>query len=273
MLAGYLQSRLNQTFVVENKPGASGSIGAAYVARAKPDGYTLLVTTSTTHSTIEALLKSVPYDPIKDFTPILRFAAFPVMLVVNPSLPIKSIQDYIGYARANPGKLDFGYAMSSGQIAGEAVRRHANIDLVRIAYRTVPQAIADVMAGHAKSMVVDMGTGTPQVRAGKLRPIALASRERSTILPDVPTLSETILPGFDVTAWAGMFAPANTPPEVAATIAPEIETFLKQPEMREYLSKSGVEVAWTGPDQFLDFVKAERTRWMSLAKEAGIEPQ
>jgi tripartite-type tricarboxylate transporter receptor subunit TctC len=167
----------------------------------------LLITTNSTHSAAPALFKNVPYDPIKDFTAIARIGSFPSMIAIYPGLPVKTIGDFVAHAKANPGKLEYGHGNSTGQIVGETLKKHTGIDIVRVAYRSNPPALTDLMAGHIAMMIPDFNPGMPQVKVGTIRPIAVFTRERNRRLPNVPTLSETVMPGFDILAWAGMFAP------------------------------------------------------------------
>jgi len=273
IVAEILRDALGQPFVVENRVGANGLLAASAVARANPDGYTLLLTTSSTHSVVYGLYKSVPYDPIKDFTPIARIGSFPSFVAVNPSLPIHSIQELVSYAKANPGKLSYGTGNTTGQIVGEAIKNRMGIDIVQVNYRSNPAAVTDLVAGHIQMMVPDFTTGMPQVETQKIRPLAVLTRERNPRLPDVPTLDETIMPGYDLLAWAGMFGPANLPPQVTKALADVVEKALSQPEIRERFYSSGTEVYWSGPQKFDAFVKSELVKWTAAIKEAGIEPQ
>jgi tripartite-type tricarboxylate transporter receptor subunit TctC len=272
ILGQYLQDALGQTFVIENKAGAGGLIAANTVARAKPDGYTLLLTTNSTHSAV-GLFKSVPYDPIKDFSPIARLGNFPSFVAVNNNVPVASMAELVANAKANPGKLSYGAGNSTGQIVGETLKKRTGVDIVRISYRSNPAAMADLVAGHIDMMVPDMNTGLPQVKAQKIRALAVLTKERSSLIPDVPTLDETVMPGFETLAWAGMFAPANTPPEVVSTIGSQMRDMLAKPGMRERFASPGIQVFWQGPQEFSDFVRTELTRYTAMIKEAGIEPE
>jgi tripartite-type tricarboxylate transporter receptor subunit TctC len=273
LLGQHLQDALGQPFVIENKAGAEGLIAASAVARAEPDGYTLLITTNSTHSAASALFKNVPYDPIRDFAPVARLGSFPSMIAIDPILPIKTIGDFVAYAKANPGKLEYGHGNSTGQIVGETLKRRTGIDVVRVAYRSNPSAVTDLMAGHIAMMIPDFNTGMPQVRAGTIRPLAVFTRERNPRLPDVPTLNETVLPGFDILAWAGMFAPANTPPDIVDKLADALRKILSDPTIVERFADIGTDTFYSGPQEFSDYVKTELIKWTSVAKEAGIEPE
>lgn len=272
-IAQHLQDALGQPFVVENRAGAGGLLAAGAVARAKPDGYTLLLTTNSTHSAAPGLFKSVPYDPIADFTPVARIGSFPSMIAVNLSQPIHSMQELVAYAKANPGKLSYGHGNSTGHITGEAVKHRTGIDIVRVAYRSNPAAITDLIAGHVQVLVPDFGTALPQVKAQKIRPLAVLTKQRSTTTPDIPTLHETVMPEFDLLAWAGMFAPANTPSEITQRLAGEIEKMLAKQETKERMLNTGVEVFYTGPKEFDAYVKSELVKWTTLIKEVGIQPE
>jgi tripartite-type tricarboxylate transporter receptor subunit TctC len=272
LIAQHLQEALGEPFIIENKAGGGGLIAAQMVARAAPDGYTLLITTNTTHSAAPGLFKNVPYDPIKDFTPVARIGSFPSFVAVNNNLPIKTIGDLVRYAKENPGKLEYGHGNSTGQITGEALKHRTGVDIVRVAYRSNPPAMTDLIAGHIGMMIPDFSMGIPQMEAGKLRPLAVLTKERSPVLPNLPTLDETVMPGFDVLAWAGMFAPANTPPEIVERLAGELQKILSDPKIKAEFPV-GVDTFWSGPRDFDAYVRSELVKWTALIKEAGIEPE
>ena len=273
LVAKQLQSALGQPFLVENRAGAGGTIAASAVARAPGDGYTLILTTNSTHSAAHALFKSVPYDPIKDFTPVVRIGGFPNFVGVHPGLPITTPAELVAFAKANPGKLNYGVGNSTGHIVGETIKRRTGIEMVRVAYRSNPMAVTDLVAGHISTMFLEFTTGMPQIKAGKVRPIAMVPKERSHYLPGLPTLNETILPGFDLMPWVGIFGPANMPQEVVNVLATELEKMVSLPDVREQFITSGMEVYWIGREQFPDFVKSELVKWTAMIKEAGIEPE
>jgi tripartite-type tricarboxylate transporter receptor subunit TctC len=273
MIGQSLQESLGKPFVIENKPGAGGLLAAQTVARAAPDGYTLLLTTNSTHSAAPALFKKVPYDPIKDFTPIARIGSFPSVVVVNPALKINSIQELVAYARANPGKLSYGHGNSTGHIAGEAIKQQGGLDIVRVSYRSNPAGVTDLIAGHIPMMIPDLNNALPQIAENNMRPLAVLTLRRSPSLPDVPTLDETVMPGFDLLAWAGLFGPANLPPEIVATLAREVKVALAKPETLEKFKSSGIEPFWGDTEEFKAFVTSELAKWTAIIKAAKIEPE
>jgi tripartite-type tricarboxylate transporter receptor subunit TctC len=272
-IANDLQQSLHQTFIVENKPGAQGLVAGNYVARSSPDGYTLFFTGNTTQSAAPGLFKKVPYDPIKDFVSIARVAGFPSFIAINPSSEIKSIAELVAYAKANPRKLSAGYGNSSGRVAIETFKKRLGLDIVSVPYRGNPAAINDLMARQTFMAVPDFGTGMPQVRANTIRPLAVLTSDRNSALPDVPTLSETVMPGFDLLAWAGIFGPTGTPPEVVNTLAKAVEQSVSKPEFKKQFTALGIDVFWAGPEEFDKYVKAELVKWTGMIKEAGIEPE
>jgi len=273
VIAQNLQESLGQPFVIENKAGGGGLIAASSVARAAPDGYTLLVTTNTTHSAAQGLFKNVPYDPIKDFTPVARIGSFPTFIAVNIDLPVGTIGELVAYAKQNPGKLVYGHGNSTGQIVGEALKHRTGANIVRVSYRSNPPAVTDLIGGHIGMMVPDFGLGLPQVRAQKIRALAVPTRERNSQLPDVPTLNETVIPGFDLLSWVGLFAPANTPPQVVDLLARELQKMLARPELKARFIDAGAETFWSGPKEFDAYVRSELIKWTTVIKEAGIEPE
>src|SRR5262249_60905920 len=207
-----LSTALRQNVVVENRPGGNGAIAAGYVARSAPDGYTLFMSTNSPHSAAPFLMKNVGYDPAKDFAPISRVGSFTLMLVINPALPITSVAELIAYAKANPGKLSFASGNTSGIVAGETLKHWAGIDILHVPYKSVPPALTDVLGGRISMMFTDLTPGLPHVRSGALRALAVTRKARSKLLPDVPSFHEAGITDFEVDSWAGLFAPANTPP-------------------------------------------------------------
>ena len=272
-LAQFLQTHLGQPFVVENKPGATGMIGAASVANAPPDGYTLLIGGNTTHSVVQTTYKKVPYDPVKSFTPIARLFDFCNVLVVHPNLPVRNPKELIDYLKANPGKLEYGYGNSGGLISGELLRRAAGVDIARVAYRSNPQGLTDLISGHIRMMIVDSTLGVPQIKEGKVRAIAVSTKQRSALLPDVPTFGETFAPGVDPTGWAGVFGPAGLPAEVVDTLGSALNKFAHDPDMNRQLNAGGTQPVWVSPADMPAHLAGDIVRWTQLAKDAGIQPE
>ncbi len=273
VLAQALQEQLGQTFVVENRADAGGLLSAAAVARAPNDGYTLLLTTNSTHSAANGLFKNVPYDPIKDFTPIARIGSFGSFIAVTPDKPYQTMQALVAYAKANPGKLSYGVGNSTSHIVGETLKKRTGTDIVRVPYRSNPAVMTDLLANQIQIMIADYNTGTPQLQAGKVKALAVLTRDRHPRLPDVPTLSETVMPGYHILAWAGMFGPANMPAEAVKALAGAIEKALNKPEVVQRFISSGTDIYWSGPQEFDAFVKSELVNWTAMIKEAGIEPE
>jgi tripartite-type tricarboxylate transporter receptor subunit TctC len=272
VVAQALTERMGQPVIVDAKPGASGQIAAEFVAKSAPDGYTLFMTTNTTHSANPAMFKKLSYDPIKDFAPILLVGEVPFVLVVNVDLPVKTTAELIAYARANPGKLSFPYASSTAQVAGETFRLLAGINAVSVPYKSSPQAATDLIAGQTQFYFIDFGTGLPHIKSGKMRALG-ATNTRTPLLPGVPAISET-LPGFAMTSWNGVLAPAGTPKEIVTRLNADLRAVLARPEVRERLNSIGLEVSGTGtPEDFGVFLRNELSKWAKWVKDAGIQPE
>jgi tripartite-type tricarboxylate transporter receptor subunit TctC len=268
-----LSVALNQSVVIENKVGASGVLAATYVARAAPDGYTLLMATNSTHSANPHLFKSLSYDPVKDFAPVARAGSYVFMLVVNKDIPAKTLPELVAYAKANPGKLTFASGNTTGIVAGETLKSKAGIDVLHVPYKSTPPAINDVLGGRVSMMFIDLAPGLEHVRAGNFRALAVTTKARSALLPDLPSLHEAGIPGYDVTSWAGLFAPAGTPQEIIARLNEEVAKIIANPDAKARIAVTGFD-AFTGPPETLaSFVQSELVNWGKLIKDAGIEPQ
>jgi tripartite-type tricarboxylate transporter receptor subunit TctC len=273
IIGQYLQTALNQSVVIENRVGASGVLAATYVARAAPDGYTLLMATNSTHSANPHLFKSLGYDPVKDFAPVARAGSYVFMLVVNPDVPAKTLPELVAYAKANPGKLTYASGNTTGIVAGETLKSKAGIDILHIPYKSTPPAINDVLGGRVSMMFIDLAPGLQHVRAGTMRPLAVTTKERSALLPDLPSLSEAGIPGYDVTSYAALFAPAGTPKEIVDRLNAEVQKIIANPEAKERIAVTGFD-AFSGPPETLaSFVQTELVNWGKLIKDAGIEAQ
>jgi tripartite-type tricarboxylate transporter receptor subunit TctC len=275
LLAPKLQAALGQPFIVENKPGAGGNIGADFVAKSAPDGYTIGMGAIATHAINPALMPNVPYDPIRDFTHLALVVQVPNVLVVNTDLPVKSVAELIAYAKARPGKLDFasGSTGSTGHLAGELFKHMTGTYMVHIPYKGAPAAVADLLAGRVHLMFDNLSSALPNVKAGKLRALAVTTLKRSTALPSLPTLDESGLKGFDMTTWWGLMGPAGMSPEVVQRLSAEILKAMDAPEVKERLRAMGMEGSSVRtPAQFTAFVESERKLYARLVKQSGAKP-
>lgn len=270
-IAQHATQRLGQQFVVENKAGASGNIGAEFVAKSKPDGYTILMGSIGTNAVNVHLFQRMPYDTLKDFSPIGLVASGTLMLVANPSVPVTDMKTLLDYARANPGKLSYasGGAGASQHLAGELLKNMAKVNILHVPYKGVAQGVTDVVAGQV-DMTFDLATVAPHIRAGKLRPIAVANGKRSSAFPDVPTIAEAGVPGYEASAWYGLFAPAGTPSAVIAKLNAEMVDALNDPELRKRLQTLGAEPAGSTPEELAKMVRSEYEKWGRVVREAGI---
>jgi tripartite-type tricarboxylate transporter receptor subunit TctC len=273
IFAAELGRILKGQVVVENKPGGNAAIAASYVARAKPDGYTLFVTTNTSHSAAPYLMKSLPYDPVKDFTPIARGGNLPFILVVNPKLPVNSVQELVAYAKAHPGKLTYASGNSTGIVAGATLARRAGIDIVHIPYKGTPQAITDVVGGQVDMMFTDVASGLPFVQSGKMRALAVSTAERSSVVPDIPSMQDAGIADFDITSWNGYFGPAGMSPDVVKTLNAAINRIVAEPQVRKQLAGLGFDAFSGTPEEFAVFVDRQLQLWGRLIKDAGIAQQ
>ncbi|HKU05470.1 MAG TPA: tripartite tricarboxylate transporter substrate binding protein [Bradyrhizobium sp.] len=258
--------------VIDNKAGANGSIAASYVARSTPDGYTLFVTTNTTHSANPYLLKTMSYDPMKDFTPIARTGDLPFMLVIHPDIPAKSVAELIALAKKEPGKYSYASGSSSAIVSGATFARLAGIDLLHVPYKSSPPALTDLMAGRTSMMFIDVLTGLPHVKAGALRALAVTTKQKSALLPELPTMDETVK-GFDITSWQGYFGPANLPKDIVTKLNAEIRKIVERPEVKAQLAERGMEAFSSTPEEFEKFLKDQLVLWEKLITDAGIEKQ
>ena len=269
LLGQQLQDALGQTVVIENRSGALGSIGAQEVARSTPDGYTLLLGTNTTQASNVAMLKNLPYDPAKDFAPIIRTTTTAMVLLVKPNFPATNLAQFMEYARAHPN-MTAGYGSGASQISIGQLRSRGGMSVTAASYRGVPQAVTDVIAGVIDLAFADFSIAIPQIQGGTLRGIGVTSPKRNELTPGLPALAEA-MPGFEATIWYGLLAPAGTPEPIVNKLYKESEKFLSMPATREKLASAGVIVSTMPPAEFGAFIAAEIIRWTADAKAAGIE--
>ncbi|WP_412556593.1 Bug family tripartite tricarboxylate transporter substrate binding protein [Xylophilus sp. GOD-11R] len=271
-LAGQaLSQELGQPVVVDNRPGAGGNIGSQMVARAPADGYTLVMGTVGTHAINPALYKKMPYDHIKDFAPISRVANVPNLLVANPSQPFKTVKEMIAYAKANPDKLTFASSGNGTSIhlAGELFKTLTGVSMQHIPYKGSAPALADLIAGQTNVMFDNLPSSIAFVRGGKLRPIAVTTLQRSPELPDVPTVAESGVPGFDASSWFGLLAPAGTPPAVIKRIDDALLKVMASTDLKKKIMEQGGQPVGETPEQFAAFIRTETTKWAKVVKESG----
>jgi tripartite-type tricarboxylate transporter receptor subunit TctC len=268
-----VQQRTGQAVVVDNKPGANGLIAVEAVTNAPADGYTVLIGNSTTNAANSSLFKKLPYDADKDFAPISGLGRGSQVVVVNNDLPVKTVADLIALAKANPGKYAYGSGGASAQVATEAFARMAGIKLLHVAYKGNPPAMTDLMGGQIQVFFPDMTTALPVVRGGKVRALAVTSDTRSSYLPDVPTLQEAGLKGYEASYWFAAYARAGTPSEVVATLNKLINEGIRSEGASAFFRSVGMEAFATSPEELRDFTRKEIAKWASSIKAAGIQPQ
>ena len=271
LLGQKLSEALGQPVVIDNKPGANGSIAAEYAAKAKADGYTLFMGTNSTHGANSALLKNMRYDPIKNFEPITRVAVFTSIIVTNPNVPVKNMRELIAFGKANELTLATGNA--SGIVMSETLARQVGWKLLRVPFKSNPPAMTEVMAGRVQVMFTDIAAAQGQLKAGTLRPIAVTSKARSALMPDLPTIAESGVPDYDLSGWIALFAPAGTPRPVVEKLNAEVTKVLQLPEVRTRFLDLGAEPSPMRVPEFSTWVQQEVTKWTRLVKESGIEPE
>lgn len=273
ILGEHVGRSLGKPVVVENLPGASGVLAAQNAARAEPDGHTVLITTNTTHGANQSLLKSVPYDAVTSFEPIGKLGTITLALTTHPSVPAKTVKDLVAHAKANPGKLTFGAGSSSSRIAGEMLKSLAGLDLTYVPYRSNPQAITDLLGGQIAIVFADISTTLPQVKAGKVNGLAVSTAKRSPLAPDLPTMAEAGVPGYDLAAWFAAFAPAKTPRPIVDKLNQAMTAALADKTTQERLLAAGIEPEASTPDELRAFVPIEIRKWAEIVKAAGIQPE
>jgi tripartite-type tricarboxylate transporter receptor subunit TctC len=273
IIARALEPVLGQPVIVENRPGAGGSIGTQAVATAKPDGYTLLVGSTGTHAANQYLYAKLPYDPVKDFAPVTVLATFNNVVVVPASSPIKSLQELIAAAKKNPGKLNYGITTvgSSSHLAVEKFKHDAGLDIVGVPYNGAGLATTDLLGGRLDFMLDLVGTQFENISAGKLRPLATTALARSPVLVGVPTIAESGFPGFSAIGWVGLFAPAATPPAIVNKLAAAVKKAYESPELQASMRSRGFDLATMTPQEYTKFLEEERVKWSAVIRDAQIK--
>ena len=268
----HMTQTLGQPLVIENKPGANGNIGVTEAARAAPDGYTLVSANNTTFAANPSLYKKLPFEPMKDFAPIGRFITTGLILSVRPEFPAKNLQEFVSYAKSHQGKLTAAQASAGMRVSIAMLRSLAGIELVEVPYKGQPQALSDLLGGQIDLTFADYAVGLSQIRGGKIRGLGVTTPKRSQAAPEIPAIAE-VLPGFDVTVWAGMAAPGGTPRPIVEQLWGAAERALGSAEVRKALGAMSFNVEPLNPDEFAAYIRSETGRWAELVKAAGIEPE
>jgi len=273
VLANRMSETMKTTIVVENVAGGNGIPASMNVVRAAPDGYTVMITANTTHAGNQALLKTVPYDAVKDFEPITKLGTITLALVVHPSVPANNVKELIAYGKANPAKLTFGAGSSSSRLAGELLKSMAGFDMLYVPYKSNPQAITDLLGGQISLFFGDISTALPPARAGKLKAFAVSASKRSALAGDLPTIDESGVKGYELTAWFAAYAPAKTPKPVVDRLNAAFKDALGTKEVADRLLGAGIEPETGTPAELAKFQAEETTKWEKIARDAKIEKE
>ena len=273
VLAQSVSQSVGQSFVVENKAGADGAIAAAEVAKAAPDGYNLLMATNSPMSAVPAMKKSPPYDPVADFTPITDIGRYTFFIVVHPSVPARTLDELVTYARNNPGKLNYATGNTTGIVSSAYFASLAKIQIVHVPYKGEPQALTDLVAGRVQMMFCSSSTSVPQVREGKLRAIVTTLGKRSHLLPEVPTIGEAGMPQFSITSWAGLFGPSKLPREIVERLNKEFAAAMGRAEVQAAMEKQAFALSPSSPEKLAGFVKEQMESYRRILRAAGVEPE
>ena len=274
MIGEELRVALGQPFLVDNRPGASAQIAASFAAKAPADGYTLFLTSNSSHSVNPHIYKKLPYDPIADFTPIGGLAYFPFILAVNATLPMRTPHEFVAYAHANKGRFNYAYGTPAVQIPAEALNKLLKLEALGVPYKSSPAALTDVIGGQAQYLVVDLASARPHLQSGKLRALAVTTSRRTALAPDLPTIEETLaLRDFDLAAWTGLFGPAGMPRDVTDKLSGTLQQIMTKPAVIERLNATGAEPTPSDAATFSTLVKRQLELWGRKVKDAGIQPE
>jgi len=268
-----MTEQTKQSVVVDNKPGASGFLAAQQVAKANADGYVVLITTNTTHAANEHLYKTMPYDPVKDFAPVTLLGKGGQIMIVNTKVPAKSVGEFIALARKDPGKLTFGSGSSSSRIAGELLQQMAGIQILHVPYKSNPLAITDLLGGQIDMMITDTATGLPQVKSGKVRALGVTAKKRSPLAPDIPTIDEAGVKGYEMGYWFAAYVPAKTPPAVVKRLHDLLVAAAKSASAKQFYDQTGTEPVTSSPEELAKFQGEESQKWGRIIKSANIQPE
>jgi tripartite-type tricarboxylate transporter receptor subunit TctC len=271
LTAQKVSEAMKQPVIVDNKPGAGGNIGADLVAKSPADGYTLLMGAVATHAINPALYAKMPYDAVRDFVPVTQLASTPNVLIVNPAVPASNVREFIAHARANPGKLNFGSGSngSAGHLAGELFKTMANVDMTHVPYKGAAPAMQDLAGGQIQVMFDNLASALGPMRAGKVKGLAVTTAKRSSLAPELPTVAESGLPGFDINTWFGVFVPAGTPREVVDRVHREFTRALAAPDVREKMLNLGAEPVGNRPEEFAAYIRREADKYARVVKASG----
>jgi len=271
VIAQKFTEHFGQQVVVDNKPGAGGILGTETAAHAAPDGYTLLIASNGNLATTQGLYKKIPYDPVRDFAPVVLMTETPYIVVVHPSLPVKTVADLIRLAKARPGQLNYASSGSGStpHLAGELFKAMAKVNIVHVPYKGSPAALTSLLSGETVVGITGMPSSWAQVKAGRIRALGVAGTRRSTTAPELPTVAESGLPGYEVNSWSGLLAPAATPKPIVARLNAEVIKILAEPDVRQQLLNQGFEVLGGTPEQFGVFIKSEIVKWTRVIRDAG----
>ena len=271
LLGQKVSESVRQPVIVENRPGAGGNIGADLVAKSAPDGYTILMGAVATHAINPTLYAHIPYDPVKDFAPVTQVASTPNVLIVNPSLPVASVKEFIAYAKAHPDALNFGSGStgSAGHLAGELFKAMAGVRMVHVPYKGAGPAMQDLIGGRIQLMFDNLASSLAQMRAGRVKALAVTTAKRSALAPELPTIAESGLPGFDISTWFGVFAPGGTPRDIVERLHAEFVKALADPAVRETMLKLGAEPVGNTPAEFAAYIQSEARKYAEVIKASG----